>query len=101
MGSIRRSVERLRSRATRRSASVPDNLNILDDSDDFGFRPASAGPDGECYKTERTFMKYILLFRLWQFRNFCGLVSSSFFLLMVLFRKEDTEAYTINSKLKI
>ena len=48
VGSIRRSVERLRSRATRRSASVPDNLNILDDSDDFGFRPASAGPDGEC-----------------------------------------------------
>ena len=48
VGSIRRSVERLRSRATRRSASVPDNLNILDDSDDYGFRPASAGPDGEC-----------------------------------------------------
>lgn len=36
MGSIRRSVERLRSRASRRSASVPENLNMLNNSEDYG-----------------------------------------------------------------
>lgn len=36
MGSIRRSVEKFRSRSSRRSNSVPSNLNSMDQSDDFG-----------------------------------------------------------------